>query len=97
MEADLPARGSDAFTVALEPGRAYAIDVVQLQTYLDVTWAVGDEQRRTNDRTGRSGREEVFWVAIEPGTYRSLTLGRGLSPAGFEGLVRSFYDKMLLA
>jgi hypothetical protein len=41
--------------------------------------------------------EEVFWVAIEPGTYRSLTLGRGLSPAGFEGWVRNFYDKMLLA
>ena len=26
--------------------------------------------------------EEVFWLAIDPGTYRSLTLGRGLSPAG---------------
>jgi len=41
--------------------------------------------------------EEVFWVAIEPGMYRSLTLGRGLSPAGYESWVRNFYDKMLLA
>jgi hypothetical protein len=30
---------------------------------------------------GRDYAEEVFWVAIDPGTYRSLTLGRGLSPA----------------
>jgi AcrR family transcriptional regulator len=41
--------------------------------------------------------EEVFWVAIEPGTYRSLTLGRGLSPAGFEDWIGNYYDKMLLA
>jgi len=41
--------------------------------------------------------EEVFWLAIEPGTYRSLTLGRGLSPAGFESWIGNYYDKMLLA
>jgi AcrR family transcriptional regulator len=40
--------------------------------------------------------EEVFWIAIDPGTYRSLTLGRGLSPAGFETWIRNFYVKMLL-
>src|SRR5215472_5949471 len=40
--------------------------------------------------------EEVFWIAIDPGTYRSLTLGRGLSPAGFETWIRNFYGKMLL-
>jgi hypothetical protein len=48
-------------------------------------------------RVGQDYAEEVFWVAIEPGTYRSLTLGRGLSPDGFESWVRNFYDKMLLA
>lgn len=68
VEGELPARGSHALTVPLEAGRAYAIDVAQLQTYLDVTWAVGGEERRTNDRTGRSGREEVFWVAADTGT-----------------------------
>jgi len=40
--------------------------------------------------------EEVFWIAIDPGTYRSLTLGRGLSTAGFETWIRGFYGKMLL-
>lgn len=41
--------------------------------------------------------EEVFWLAIDPGTYRSLTLGRGLSPAAFETWIGNYYDKMLLA
>jgi AcrR family transcriptional regulator len=40
--------------------------------------------------------EEVFWIAIDPATYRSLTLGRGLSPPGFETWIRNFYGKMLL-
>lgn len=40
--------------------------------------------------------EDVFWMAIDPGTYRSLTLGRGLSPAGFETWIGNFYGKMLL-
>ena len=41
--------------------------------------------------------EEVFWLAIDPGTYRSLTLGRGLSPAAYETWIGNYYDKMLLA
>jgi TetR/AcrR family transcriptional regulator, regulator of autoinduction and epiphytic fitness len=45
---------------------------------------------------GQDYAEEVFWVATDPGTYRSLTLGRGLSPAGFETWIRNYYDKMLL-
>jgi len=40
--------------------------------------------------------EEVFWIAIDPGTYRSLTLGRGLSPDDFETWINNFYDKMFL-
>jgi AcrR family transcriptional regulator len=40
--------------------------------------------------------EEVFWIAIDPGTYRSLTLGRGLSPGAFETWINNFYAKMLL-
>jgi len=39
---------------------------------------------------------EVFCIAIDPATYRSLTLGRGLSPSGFETWIRNFYGKMLL-
>jgi hypothetical protein len=45
---------------------------------------------------GQRYTEEVFWIAIDPGTYRSLTLGRGLSPSGFETWIRDFYGKMLL-
>jgi AcrR family transcriptional regulator len=40
--------------------------------------------------------EEVFWIAIDPATYRSLTLGCALSPAGFESWIKTFYAKMLL-
>ena len=40
--------------------------------------------------------EEVFWLAIDPGTYRSLTLGRGLRPAAFETWIGNYYAKMLL-
>jgi AcrR family transcriptional regulator len=46
--------------------------------------------------TSQRYAEEVFWIAIDPATYRSLTLGRGLSPAGFETWIRNFYGKMLL-
>jgi AcrR family transcriptional regulator len=45
---------------------------------------------------GQDYAEEVFWVAIDPSTYRSLTLGRGLSPDSFETWIRNYYDKMLL-
>ena len=47
-------------------------------------------------RISQGYAEEVFWIAIDPGTYRSLTLGRGLSQADFETWIRSFYGKMLL-
>ena len=47
-------------------------------------------------RIGQRYAEEVFWIAIDPGTYRALTLGRGLSPVGFETWIRNFYGKMLL-
>jgi hypothetical protein len=38
----------------------------------------------------------VFWIAIDPATYRSLTLGRGLNPSGFETWISGFYRNMLL-
>jgi AcrR family transcriptional regulator len=74
-------------------------------------WAQMSDNRRTGARfaaaalLGKPGlpphisqdyAEEVFWVAIDPGTYRSLTLGRGLGPAEFEAWIRGFYEKMLL-
>jgi AcrR family transcriptional regulator len=74
-------------------------------------WAQMTNNRRTGARraattllgkpglpphVGRDYAEEVFWLAIDPGTYRSLTLGRGLSRAGFEAWIENYYDKMLL-
>ena len=47
-------------------------------------------------RIGQRYAEEVFWIAIDPGTYRSLTLGRGLTSDDFENWINNFYDKMLL-
>src|SRR6185437_14488036 len=41
--------------------------------------------------------EEVFWLAIDPGTYRSLTLGRGLSPAADGTGTGTTSAKLLLA
>ena len=74
-------------------------------------WAQMTDNRRTGARRaaatllgkpglpphiGQDYAEEVFWLAIDPGTYRSLTLGRGLSPDRFETWLRNYYDKMLL-
>jgi TetR/AcrR family transcriptional regulator of autoinduction and epiphytic fitness len=74
-------------------------------------WAQNNDNRRTGARwtattllakpglpphISQRYAEEVFWIAIDPATYRSLTLGRGLSPAGFETWIRNFYGKMLL-
>ena len=74
-------------------------------------WAQNNDNRRTGARwtattlltkpglpphIGQRYAEEVFWIAIDPATYRSLTLGRGLRPAGFESWIKNFYRKMLL-
>lgn len=40
--------------------------------------------------------EDIFWMAIEPATYRSLTLGRGFSLDQFEMWIEDFYLRMLM-
>jgi AcrR family transcriptional regulator len=75
-------------------------------------WAQSTDNRRTGaklaatmllskpgvpSQVGQPYAEEVIWLAIDPGTYRSLTLGRGLSPEGFEAWIRNYYRKMLLS
>lgn len=47
-------------------------------------------------QVGQRYAEEVFWIATDPSTYRSLTRGRGLDSAEFEAWIRTFYRKMLL-
>jgi AcrR family transcriptional regulator len=41
--------------------------------------------------------EETFWVALDWGTYRTLTDHRGLSPNAYQAWLRRYYSKMLLA
>jgi TetR/AcrR family transcriptional regulator, regulator of autoinduction and epiphytic fitness len=41
--------------------------------------------------------ENTFWVALEWGTYRSLTEQRGLTATAFERWLRAYYRRMLLA
>ena len=74
-------------------------------------WAQNNNNRRTGARWAAATllskpdvpphisqryAEEVFWIAIDPATYRSLTLGRGLSPSSYETWIRNFYERMLL-
>jgi CHAT domain-containing protein/tetratricopeptide (TPR) repeat protein len=73
-ESSIEPRASHTFAINLEAGRAYHVEVEQLETYLDVRWKVEAHSRRANDRMGRSGREDVFWVADTPGGA-TLTVG----------------------
>jgi AcrR family transcriptional regulator len=45
----------------------------------------------------RSDAENTFWIALEWGTYRTLTEHRGLSPRAFEAWLRAYYRRMLLS
>ena len=38
--------------------------------------------------------ETTFWLALDWGTYRSLTRERGVSPDAFEGWLREYYRRM---
>jgi AcrR family transcriptional regulator len=100
---DINSRAALIFSV-VEQAAADSKDMAAL-------WAQMAENRRTGSHWAAAGllakpglaphvtqpyAEEVFWVAIDPGTYRSLTLGRGFSPDDFEAWIRNFYEKMLL-
>jgi AcrR family transcriptional regulator len=41
--------------------------------------------------------ENTFWLALDWGTYRSMTDGSGLGPTEFESWLRSYYRRLLLA
>jgi hypothetical protein len=48
------------------------------------------------DPTLRRGEiETTFWVGLDWATYRSLTLGRGFRPLGFQRWLRHYYRRML--
>ncbi|MET0553271.1 MAG: CHAT domain-containing protein [Vicinamibacteria bacterium] len=80
-ETEIGSGASHAFAIALEPGSAYHVEVEQLDTYLEVRWGAGSHARRSNDRVGRTGREEAFWVADAAGSG-TLTVGNLTSRPG---------------
>jgi AcrR family transcriptional regulator len=45
----------------------------------------------------RADVEATFWLALDWSTYRSLTRGRRLTPAGFHRWLRTYYERMLQA
>ncbi len=100
---DINSRAAAVFWV-VEQAAPGSQDIAEL-------WAQMTENRRTGAHWAAVGllakpglpphvtqayAEEVLWVAIDPGTYRSLTLGRGFSPDEFEAWLRNYYKKMLL-
>ncbi len=64
-----------------------------------VRWATRTFRAKPDaDRSLRRGEvEAAFWLALDWATYRSLTVGRGMSPPGFERWLRGYYRRMLLA
>jgi AcrR family transcriptional regulator len=49
----------------------------------------------TNPTLERSHVESTFWLALEWGTYRTMTEQHGLTPEQFELWLRSYYRNML--
>lgn len=45
----------------------------------------------------REAIEAIFWVALDWGTYRTLTKHAGLDAAGYEAWLRRYYRRTLLA
>ena len=108
---DLHARHTHAISERAAPILWVAEQAAPAHPDIAKVWAQNNDNRRTGARWAATTlltkpglppqisqryAEEVFWIAIDPATYRSLTLGRGLSPSGFETWIRNFYGKMLL-
>ena len=61
-----------------------------------VEWAAETLRAKTNLPLARRPHvEDVFWVALDWGTYRMLAHERGLTPDAFEAWLRSYYRGML--
>jgi len=108
---DLHARHARAISQRAAPILWVAEQAAPAHPDIAKVWAQNNDNRRAGARWAATTlltkpglppqisqryAEEVFWIAIDPATYRSLTLGRGLSPSGFETWIRNFYGKMLL-
>ena len=108
---DLHARHARAISQRAAPILWVAEQAAPAHPDIAKAWAQNNDNRRAGARwaatilltkpglppqISQRYAEEVFWIAIDPATYRSLTLGRGLSPSDFETWIRNFYGKVLL-
>ena len=108
---DLHARHARAISQRAAPILWVAEQAAPAHPDIAKAWAQNNDNRRAGARWAATTlltkpglppqisqryAEEVLWIAIDPATYRSLTLGRGLSPSDFETWIRNFYGKMLL-
>jgi hypothetical protein len=64
-----------------------------------VTWAAKTLLNKydADPRLKLSDVENTFWIALDWGTYRTLTDERGFSPDEFETWLRRYYLRMLFA
>lgn len=64
-----------------------------------VRWATNTFLQKPGRQRGlrRESIEATFWVALDWGTFRTLTEQAGLSADDFEAWLRSYYTSMLLA
>jgi AcrR family transcriptional regulator len=62
-----------------------------------VRWAAETllSKRDVDMRLERADIEDTFWLALDWGTYRTLTRERGLRPDDFEVWLRRYYEHML--
>jgi hypothetical protein len=69
----------------------------QNRTYA-VRWAAATLTAKPGLRPGLTPAEAeaTFWVALDWGTYRTLTRHAGLSPDRFEAWLRDFYARQFL-
>lgn len=63
-----------------------------------VRWAAGTLLGKPGRKPGvrHAYAESVFWVALDWGTYRTLTAHAGLTPRGYESWLRRYYAATLL-
>jgi AcrR family transcriptional regulator len=64
-----------------------------------VRWATDTLLRKRGHRLAitRGEVEAIFWVALDWGTYRTLTEHAGLTPGGYERWLRGYYQSTLLS
>lgn len=81
-----------------EPAVAELWERMNANRAFAVRWAASALLAKNGRRAGirRSAAEATFWVALDWGTYRTLTRYARLTPAGYEAWVRGYYAAAFL-